>query len=432
MNSALYDIIGNVTIPKMARVRQKFDSAEITDPAAEIYSQLSRPEISHTIRPGMNIAVTAGSRGIHNHKIIIKSVVDFIKEHGANPFVVPAMGSHGGATAQGQLEVLAGFGITPEYLGCPMKSSMETRKIGVSPEGHHVHIDKNAWDADGIIVVNKIKPHTAFRGDYESGLMKMMTIGLGKQYGASLCHQSGFKNMGRLVPMFAHVILKNCNILFGVGIVENAYSRTYMLKALTPAEIPAEEPRLLQLARSLMPKILFDDIAVLVIDEIGKNFSGDGQDPNVSSRFATPYASGDFTIQKVCVLDLSEKSHGIMIGAGCADTCTRRLVEKANLEASYINAITSTVFDCVRLPMILKNDYYAIAACIKTCNEVDLEHIRMVRIPNTLEVGEIWISESMMKDAADNPQIEILSSPEKLAFDDNGNLASHTVISKNI
>ena len=422
MDSALYNVIGNVKIPKMARVRQKFDPSEITDPAAGICGELSRPEIAATLKPGMNIAITAGSRGIHNHKLILKTVVDIVKEHGANPFVVPAMGSHGGATAQGQLEVLEGFGITPAYLGCPIKSSMETVRIGVSPEGHDVHIDKNAWEADGIIVINKIKPHTAFRGSYESGLMKMMTIGLGKQYGASLCHQSGFKNMGRLVPMFANVILANCPILFGLGIVENAYSHTYMLKALTPKEIPDKEPELLELARSLMPRILFDDIAVLVIDEIGKNFSGDGQDPNVSSRFATPYASGDFTIQKVCVLDLSDKSHGIMIGAGCADTCTRRLVDKSNLEASYINAITSTVFDCVRLPMILKNDYFAMAACIKTCNEVDLEQIRMVRIPNTLEIGEIWISESMMEEAGKNPQIEIISQPQELPFNDKGNL----------
>lgn len=422
MDSALYNVIDNVKIPKMARVRQKFDPSEITDPAAGIRGELSRPEIAATLKPGMNIAITAGSRGIHNHKLILKTVVDIVKEHGANPFVVPAMGSHGGATAQGQLEVLEGFGITPAYLGCPIKSGMETVRIGVSPEGHDVHIDRNAWEADGIIVINKIKPHTAFRGSYESGLMKMMTIGLGKQYGASLCHQSGFKNMGRLVPMFANVILANCPILFGLGIVENAYSRTYMLKALTPEEIPEKEPELLVLARSLMPRILFDDIAVLVIDEIGKNFSGDGQDPNVSSRFATPYASGDFTIQKVCVLDLSDKSHGIMIGAGCADTCTQRLVDKSNLEASYINAITSTVFDCVRLPMILKNDYFAMAACIKTCNEVDLEHIRMVRIPNTLEIGEIWISESMMEDAGKNPQIEIISQPQELPFNDEGNL----------
>ncbi|MCB7320869.1 lactate racemase domain-containing protein [Lacrimispora sp. 210928-DFI.3.58] len=422
MDSALYDIIGSVKIPNMIRVKQKFDPHEITDPEPVIRQELSRPAISSTMRPGMRIAITAGSRGISNHKRIIKTVVDIVKEHGAQPFVVPAMGSHGGATAEGQLEVLAGFGITPEYLGCPILSSMETVKVGASPEGHDVHIDKNAWNTDGIIVVNKIKPHTAFRGPHESGLMKMMTIGLGKQYGASLCHQAGFKNMGRLVPMFANVILASCNILFGLAIVENAYSRTYLLKGVTADEIPEEDAKLLTLARSLMPRILFDDIAVLVIDEIGKNFSGDGQDPNVSSRFATPYASGDFTIQKVCVLDISEKSHGIMIGAGCADTCTRRLVEKSNLEASYINAITSTVFDCVRLPMILKNDYYAIAACIKTCNEVDVNQIRMVRIPNTLEIGEIWISESMLEDARKNPAIEILSEAQPMPFDENGNL----------
>lgn len=422
MESALYDILDTVKIPKMLKVKQTFDSFEISDPEEIIINELSRPEIRNTIKPGMNIAITAGSRGIHNHKRIIKTVVDFVKAQGAYPFVVPAMGSHGGATADGQFEVLAGFGITPEYLGCPIKATMETVQVGTSPEGHKVHIDKNAYGADGIIVVNKVKPHTAFRGPYESGLMKMMTIGLGKQYGASLCHQSGFKNMGRLVPMFANVILANCNILFGLAIVENAYSRTYKIKGLTHDEIPTEEPKLLNLARSLMPKILFDDIAVLVIDEIGKNFSGDGQDPNVSSRFATPYASCDFTVQKECVLDISEKSHGIMIGAGCADTCTQRLVDKSNLEASYVNAITSTVFDCVRLPMILKNDYYAIAACIKTCNDVDIEKIRMVRIPNTLEVGEIWVSESMLDDAMQNPNIKILTEAAPMPFDEHGNL----------
>lgn len=422
MDSSLYDVIGTVTMPNMARVLQKFDTHEITDPETAVRRELLKPEICSTIRPGMRIAITAGSRGISNHKRILKAVVDLVKEKGAHPFVVPAMGSHGGATAQGQLDILEGFGITPDFLGCPILSGMETVQVGVSPEGHPVHIDRYAQEADGIIVVNKVKPHTAFRGPHESGLMKMMTIGLGKQYGASLCHQAGFKHMGRLVPMFAHVILENCNILFGLAIVENAYSRTYLMEAALARNIPETDARLLTLARQLMPRILFDDIAVLVIDEIGKNFSGDGQDPNVSSRFATPYASGDFSIQKVCVLDISEKSHGIMIGAGCADTCTRRLVDKANLEASYVNAITSTVFDCVRLPMILKNDYYAIAACIKTCNEVDRDRIRMVRIPNTLEIGEILISESMMEDAGKNPRIQVLSGPEPMEFDREGNL----------
>lgn len=422
MNSSLYDVIGTVTMPRMVRIRQKFDTHEITDLEEAVRRELLKPDIISTIRPGMEIAITAGSRGIASHRRILKTVVDLVKEKGAHPFVVPAMGSHGGATAQGQLEILEGFGITPDFLGCPILSSMETVQVGTSPEGHPVHIDRHACEADGIIVINKVKPHTAFRGPHESGLMKMMTIGLGKQYGASLCHQAGFKHMGRLVPMFAHVILKNCNILFGLAIVENAYSRTYLIEAAPAYDIPGTDARLLTLARQLMPRILFDDIAVLVIDEIGKNFSGDGQDPNVSSRFATPYASGDFSIQKVCVLDISEKSHGIMIGAGCADTCTRRLVDKANLEASYVNAITSTVFDCVRLPMILKNDYYAIAACIRTCNEVDRDNIRMVWIPNTLEIGEILISESMMEDARKNPRIEVLSEPELMKFDGEGNL----------
>lgn len=422
MESELYRIIGDVKIPKMLQVRQKFDAYEIEDIEGAVNQELSRAEIKDKIKPGMKIAVTAGSRNIHAHARILRQTVKFIKEKGAIPFLVPAMGSHGGATAQGQLEILAGFGITEETIGCPIVSSMETVKIGETPKGHSVHIDKNAWQADGIVVVGKIKPHTAFRGPYESGLMKMMTIGLGKQYGASLCHQAGFKHMAEMVPMFARVILKNCKILFGLGIVENAYSKTYLIKGLTPEEIPEEEPKLLLLAKRLMPRILFDDIAVLVIDEIGKNFSGDGQDPNVSSRFATPYASCDFSIQKVCVLDLSEQTHGIMIGAGCADTCTRRLVEKARLEASYVNAITSTVFDCVRLPMILKNDYYAIAACIKTCNEVNQERIRLVRIPNTLEIGTIYISESMKEDAKKNPDIEILGEPEEMPFNSEGNL----------
>lgn len=422
MQSELYRILSDVKLPKMAKVRQKFDAEEITDIEGVIQKELERPELQQSVQPGMRVAITAGSRGIHEHKRIIKAVVDFVKERGGKPFVVPAMGSHGGATAQGQLEILAASGITPEYLGCPILSSMETVCIGTSPEGHAVHIDRNASEADGIIVVGKVKPHTAFRGPYESGLMKMMTIGLGKQYGASLCHQAGFKHMAHLVPLFAQVILKNCPILFGLAIVENAYSRTCLLKGLTPQEIPQQEPQLLEYARSRMGRILFDQVAVLVLDEIGKNFSGDGQDPNVTSRFATPYASCDFSIQKVCVLDLSEKTHGIMIGAGMADTCTQRLVDKADLESSYINAITSTVFDCVRLPMILKNDYYAIAACVKTCNEVDREHIRLVRLKNTLHLDEIWISESMWEEARQRPDIEVLHEPQEWPFDEHGNL----------
>lgn len=422
MTENLYDVIGNVTIPRMIRVRQKFDDTEITDIEKAVRSELMRKEICSTLKPGMRIAIAAGSRGICHHKDIIRTVVSVLKEKGACPFIVPAMGSHGGATAEGQAELLTCAQITESFVGCPIVSCMKTVKVGKTSEGHSVHIDKNAYEADGIILIGKIKPHTAFRGKYESGMMKMMTIGLGKQYGASICHQAGFKNMARLVPLFGNVILKQCNILFGLSVIENAYARTFMVKALTSREIPEEEPKLLEIARSKMGKILFDDIAVMAIDEIGKNYSGDGQDPNVTGRFITPYAANDVQIQKICVLDLSAETHGIMVGIGCVDVCTSRVFQQARLEESYINAITSTVFTGIHLPMILKNDYYAIAACIKTCNEVDLDRIRMVRIPNTLAIGEIYISESMMKDAVSNPCIEILGEPEEMSFDPSGNL----------
>lgn len=422
MTENLYDIIGNVKIPRMIRVRQKFDDTEITDIKQAVRTELDRKDIRSTWKPGMRIAIAVGSRGICHHKDIVKTVVSILKEKGAIPFIVPAMGSHGGATAKGQAEILASSQIVESYVGCPIVSCMETVKVGETNEGHSVHIDKNAYETDGIILIGKIKPHTAFRGSYESGLMKMMTIGLGKQYGASICHQAGFKNMAHLVPLFGNVILKQCNILFGLSVIENAYGRTFLVKALTSDEIPNEEPKLLEIARNKMGRILFDNIAVMAIDEIGKNYSGDGQDPNVTGRFITPYAANGVHIQKICVLDLSEETHGIMVGIGCVDVCTSRVFHQARLEASYINAITSTVFTGVHLPMILKNDHSAIAACIRTCNEVDIDHIRMIRIPNTLQIGEIYISESMLNDAVSNPCIEILGKPEEMAFDSNGNL----------
>ena len=422
MAENLYDIIGKIKIPRMIRVRQKFDAVEITDIEQAVRREMQQKDIDDTIQSGMRIAIAVGSRGICHHKDIVKTVVSVLKEKKAFPFIVPAMGSHGGATAKGQAEILASAQIVENYVGCPIVSSMETVKVGETNEGHSVHIDKRAYEADGIILIGKIKPHTAFRGSYESGMMKMMTIGLGKQYGASICHQAGFKNMAHLVPLFGNVILKQCNILFGLSVIENAYGRSFMVKALTGDKIPDEEPKLLEIARTKMGSILFNNIAVLAIDEIGKNYSGDGQDPNVTGRFITPYAANDVQIQKICVLDLSEETRGIMVGIGCVDVCTSRVLQQARLEESYINAITSTVFTGIHLPMMLKNDYFAIAACIKTCNEVDIDNIRMVRIPNTLEIGEIYISESMLEDAASNPCIEILGSPEEMEFDNSGNL----------
>ena len=277
-------LLSSVELPEMVSVRQKFDDTHI--PVEEIpdvvKTQLDRTEIKEKIRPGMEIAITVGSRGVANIPVIIKAIGDFVKSQGATPFLVPAMGSHGGATAEGQRAVIEGYGVTEEATGCEIRSSMETALIGETPNGMPVRIDKNAYEADGIIVCGRVKPHTGFRGPYESGIMKMMAIGLGKQFGAEIIHWDGFGHFKEYIPMFGNAILKNAPVLCGVALLENAYDKTREIVSLTPQEIIDEEPKLLLRAKSYMPRILFDSCDVLIVDQMGKNISGDGMDPNIS------------------------------------------------------------------------------------------------------------------------------------------------------
>ena len=260
-------LLEKVELPKMFRARQLFDRSHIEpgDIPAHIESILE--PFGSRIRPGMRIAITAGSRGIANVPVITRSVADFVKSRGAQPFVVPAMGSHGGATAEGQLEVLRGYGITPESVGCPIISSMEVRKIGVNEEGTDVFIDRNAAEADGIIVSCRVKPHTSFRGPFESGIMKMMTIGLGKQAGAETCHRAGFKYMAKYVPMFGKAIIENAPVMFAVAAIENAYDQTAELVAVDACDIYDKEPELLKRAFANMPRILVPSCDVLIVDQ---------------------------------------------------------------------------------------------------------------------------------------------------------------------
>ena len=422
MGGSLYEAIGNVKIPRFIQICQHLEDNQINDIELILKEEFAKPGIFDTVKPGMKIALTASSRPISNLDLILRSIVAELKQLGALPFIIPAMGSHGGGTADGQRRIIESYGITEERIGCPIKATMETVCVGYSPEGHEVHVDKYANDADGIIIIGKIRPHSGFSGEYESGLMKMMTIGLGKQHGAAICHNAGARYLAKYIPMFANVILNKCNILFGVGILENAYHKTCMIQMIPARDIPQEEPKLLQKAYSLLPRILFKNIAVMILDEIGKNISGDGMDPYITTRFGTPYKTCEESIQKIAILDLSDETHGCMLGAGWADVCTKRMFDKCNLENSYVNAITSTIYDGVRLPMILKNDYYAIAACIRGSLGVDREHIRMVHLHNTLDIFKFEISESMLEDAKKNPQIEILSEPRELIFNDEGNL----------
>ncbi len=417
-------LVEDTFLPKMFKVRQAFPRTrvEVADIPNLVDSLLAPQAFSGKIRPGMRIAITASSRGIANQALIIKSIAAFVKKMNAHPFVVPAMGSHGGATAEGQREVLVQYGITEEYIGCPILSSMEVTKVGVNEEGMDVFIDKHAAAADGIIVNCRIKPHTAFRGPYESGIMKMMAIGLGKQYGAEVCHEAGFKNMAKYVPMFGRVILRNAPILFAVAAIENAYDETSEIHAVNADEIEDREPVLLQRAFGNMPRILVDSCDVLIVDQIGKNFSGDGMDPNITGTFCTPYASGGIAAQRVCVLDLSPETHGNGIGLGYASVTTSRVFKQLDFTSMYPNAITCTVLGGVRIPIVMESDKDAIQVCVRTCNEIDKASPRIVRIPNSLHIEHIELSESYLQEVSLHPQLSVESEPEPFPFDDYGNL----------
>ena len=418
------DLVSDQTIPKMFKVKQVFPRPKIEPEEIPgiIESLLSQEKFSSKVKPGMRIAITAGSRGIANVALTTKCIADFVRSRDAHPFIVPAMGSHGGATAEGQLAILEGYGITEDYVGCPIISSMEVKKIGVNEEGMDVFIDKNAAESDGIILGCRIKPHTAFRGPYESGIMKMMAIGLGKQHGAEVCHEAGFKNMAKYVPMFGRAIIKNAPILFAVPTIENAYDETCKIIAVNAEEIIEKEPPLLQEAFANMPRILVDSCDVLVVDQIGKNFSGDGMDPNITGTFCTPYATGGIRSQRVCVLDLSPETHGNGIGLGYSSATTKRVFDQLDLSSMYPNAITCTVLGGVRIPIVMESDREAIQVCIRTCNEIDKKNPRVVRIPNSLHIEHIMLSESYYEEAKNNPNLIIESEPEYLPFDEDGNL----------
>lgn len=418
------DLVKDTFIPKMFKVRQKFPHDHIDKEQIPeiIHNLLSEEKFASRIKPGMRIAITAGSRGIANVALTTKCIADFVKSRKARPFVVPAMGSHGGATAEGQREILESYGITEEYVGCPIISSMEVKKIGVNDEGGDVYIDKHAAEADGIILGCRIKPHTAFRGPYESGMMKMMAIGLGKQYGAEKCHESGFKNMAKNVPLYGRCVLKNAPILFGLPTIENAFDETCKIVAVAAEDIEDQEPDLLKEAFRYMPRILVDSCDVLIVDQIGKNFSGDGMDPNITGTFCTPYATGGIQAQRVAVLDLSPETHGNAIGLGYSSATTKRVFKQLDLASMYPNAITCTVLGGVRIPIVMESDKETIQVCIKTCNEIDKSNPRVVRIPNSLHLEHIMLSESYWQEATRNQSLEIESKPEFLPFDEDGNL----------
>lgn len=415
-------LLGEVPIPKFIKCRQEFPRPILEDIEGELSKELIDKNLLKNIKAGQRIAITAGSRGVANIARMIKEVVRLVKEAGGEPFIVPAMGSHGGANAEGQASVLHGMGITEEFCGAPILSSMEVVCIGETDDGVPVYLDKYANEADGIVVMNRIKPHPAFRGPFESGVAKMIVIGLGKQKGAEACHRLGFGEMAKNIPAIASVVIKKKNIVFAIGILENAYDETYKIVAMDKNNLLELEPALQQESKDRLGRIYFDKFDVLVIDEIGKNITGTGMDTNIIGRYHTPYASGGPKITKLVVLDLTEESHGNANGIGLADFTTRRLFEKMKFEQTYPNSITSTLQETIKIPMVLDTDKLAIQGAIKTSNLTDYNTAKIVRMKNTIELEYIYVSESLFEEAKANPYLVIAGEPEELQFDEMGNI----------
>ena len=416
------NLLDPIPIPRMVKVRQSFERPQVADVAGELVRKLKAAGAFARVKAGDRVAITAGSRGITGLPLVLKTVAAEIRKAGGDPFLFPAMGSHGGATAEGQRDMLAGMGITEETVGAPIRSSMETVEIGVSSNGFPVHLDRFAAEADGIVVVNRIKPHVAFRGPCESGLMKMIVIGMGKQKGADICHELGFGTMAENLQTMGRVTLAKAKVLCGVALLENAYHETARVEVLPGDEIPVREPALLEEAWRLYPRLYFDRLDVLIIDEIGKDISGTGFDTNVVGRYHTPYVSGGPTITRIACLDITARSHGNANGLGILDFTTRRAFDKFDFDNTYPNSLTSTVPTSVKIPMVLKSDRQAIQAAIKTCNILKKAEVRLARIRNTVALDEIAVSENLLAEVRANPRLAAAGEPFALGFDANGNL----------
>lgn len=421
MSDILKKLVEHIPVPKLYKIRQSFDDTTLDNPLGALSDQMRASDAVAEIKAGQKVAVAVGSRGISRINELTKTVIDELKRIGAEPFIVPCMGSHGGATAEGQTEVLAHLGIDEERMGCPVRSSMEVVELDRLPNGLPIYCDKiAATEADAIVVINRIKPHTAFRGKIESGLLKMISIGLGKQKGAEACHQLGFKYMAENVPAMARVMIDKLPIRFGVAIVENAYDQICRIEVLGTDRMEQREEELLAEAKSRLPQILFPEIDVLVIDYIGKNISGDGADPNITGRYPTPYAHGGPEVNKMVVLDLTPESKGNANGVGTADFTTSRLVGKTDWPGTYANGLTSTVCAPTKQATTLADDRDAIKAAIKTCNILDYTTCKLVHIRDTLHLGTIEISEALLETAKLDPRIEILEGPYEWQFDEEG------------
>jgi acyl-CoA synthetase (AMP-forming)/AMP-acid ligase II len=411
-------------LPRMVNVRQKFDGAHLGDIPGTIAREFQKPEVRARVKPGQVVAVGCGSRGIANIATIAKCVIRELQALGAKPFIFPCMGSHGAATAEGQKKVLEGYGITEASTGVPIRATMDTVVVGELDDGTPVHMDRFAAEADGVVVINRIKPHTAFRGATESGVTKMLSIGIGKIVGAATYHRHGMDTFPTLLPKVRDVNLAKRNVLLGIGIVENAHDQTALIEAIPAPAIAEREPALQEMAKKLMPRLCFDEIDVLVIDEMGKNISGAGFDPNITgrNRRSIQWSFGPRT-KKIVVLGLTPETHGNATGLGGADVITMRLFKEVDVPSTYANIITSMNLDGGAIPIVMNTDREAVQLAVKTVVRVKPMDCRIVRIRNTLDLAQIQVSEPMLAEVKAHPELFQIASPAAaLPFDAQGRL----------
>jgi hypothetical protein len=413
-----------MAFPRMIRVRQTFPRPRVADIPAAVQEALGAAALR--VKPGDTVAVGAGSRGIANIDVIVGATVRWLKELGARPFVFPAMGSHGGGTAEGQLSVLEHYGITAATMGCPVRATMDVVQVGEAL-GLPVWLDTLAAEADWIGVVNRVKLHTDFKGSIESGLFKMMTIGLGKHRGAIQYHRANIHHgYETVITSVGREMLAKARIGFGVGVVENGYDETAHIEAFRPEDLEAGERRLLKSAREWMARLPFSPIDVLVVEEMGKNISGSGMDTNVIGRPSNPHEPfpNDPRILWIVTLDLTDESYGNAVGIGNADFTTRRLVEKIDMKPTLINAITACAPGGAKVPATFDTDREAVETALSCIGLTPPEKARVIRIKNTLMLGEIEVSEAYAAEIAKRPDLTPIGDASPLPFDAAGRIAS--------
>jgi hypothetical protein len=415
-----------MAFPKMLRLRQKFDCPRVDDIPGEVAEQLAALKLHEKVKPGQTVAIPVGSRGINNIAVITKAIVDHFKQIGAKPFIVPAMGSHGGGTAEGQRAIVEGYGVTEDYVGCEIRATMETVIVDKTPQGIPVHFDKHAYGADHVVVAGRIKPHTGFVGEIESGLHKMMLIGLGKHAGAKIYHRAIMDySWLEIVTAVADSVLSKCKVICGVGIVENAYDETALIAGVAAHDFLRREKELLVLAKEWMPRLPFSKVDLLIVDEIGKNISGSGMDTNVIGRKYNDHRATEkdsVNVKTIFVRGLTEVTHGNACGLGMAEFTNQRTIDSVDRRITAINAITGGHAPAASIPIAFDTDREVLENALPTIGLTDPENARVVHISDTLHLAEVLASEAYLPQIEQRDDLEIVEELRDMEFDEDGNL----------